>query len=93
MAARAARDLRAGEILGDPGRLGLGSDVTAFLRPGAPVNDDEPLPFFMLEGNRLAVGAPQGTVITANMVEPPQDSVLWTLRRQLDSHFFTAAAN
>jgi predicted homoserine dehydrogenase-like protein len=88
MAARATRDMRAGETLGKTGRLGLDRDVTAFLRTGAPVADGEPLPFFMLEGNRLVVDAPKGTVITTSMVVPPTASVLWSLRRQLDRQFF-----
>ena len=92
MGARAVRDIRAGEVLGDPGSLGLDREVSAFLLAGAPAAADHPLPFFMLESNRLAVDVPEGTVITGSTVTPPQDSVLWSLRRQQDVHFFDAEA-
>jgi predicted homoserine dehydrogenase-like protein len=90
MGARAVRDIRAGEVLGDPSPLGLDREVSAFLLPGAPTAADHPIPFFMLDGNRPAVDVPEGTVITRSMVTPPQDSVLWSLRHQQDMHFFDA---
>ena len=31
--------------------------------------------------------SPAGTIITAEMVEPPKESVLWTLRREMEEAF------
>ena len=92
IAARTARDFRAGEVLGSPGDPGWDHDLRAFLLPGAPVVDDGPLPFFMIESNRLTMDVPEGTVITRRMVEPPQNSVLWSLRKQQDDCFFREGA-
>ena len=88
--ARAARDYRAGELFGTEGATGFGFDqgLRASLAPARPVGSDQPIPFFMLYGNRLAHEVPTGTVITCDMIEEPGDSILWKLRRQQDEHFF-----
>jgi predicted homoserine dehydrogenase-like protein len=85
--ATAARDFRAGETLGCPGTLGWNRDLRASLVPAFPLSDDSPVPFFMLEGNRLTKDVPAGTTITLDMIAPPTDSALWSLRRQQDAHF------
>ena len=89
MAAKATRDFRKGEVLGSPGSLGYNRDLRASLIPAASVADNNPLPFFMLESNRLARDVLEGTVITGDMLTPPQDSILWSLRKQQDEHFLT----
>ena len=85
--ATTARDFRAGEKLGKSGTLGWNRDLRASLAPTFPLSDEGPVPFFMLEGNRLAKDVPAGTTITVNMLAPPVDSALWSLRRQQDAHF------
>jgi predicted homoserine dehydrogenase-like protein len=85
--ATAARDFRAGETLGSPGTLGWNRDLRASLVPAFPLTDDGPVPFFMLEGNRLTKDVLTGTTITLDTIAPPADSALWSLRRQQDAHF------
>ncbi|MFQ5954454.1 MAG: homoserine dehydrogenase, partial [Kiloniellales bacterium] len=51
------------------------------------VRGDAPLPYYMAAGARLRTDVPEGTVITADMVEPPEGSVLWVLRRAQDATF------
>jgi predicted homoserine dehydrogenase-like protein len=85
--ATTARDFRAGEILGSSGTLGWNRDLRASLVPAFPLSDDGPVPFFMLEGNRLTKDVPARTTITLDMIAPPADSALWSLRRQQDAHF------
>jgi predicted homoserine dehydrogenase-like protein len=80
---RAARDLRAGEILGND----HSPDLQAVIRPAAAIAEGGPLPFHLGNGNRLRVDVPAGTLIYADMVEEPQASVLWTLRQQQDESF------
>jgi len=41
----------------------------------------------MMANNTLARDVPSGTVIAAEMVEPPKDSLLWRLRRELEDTF------
>ncbi|MGI5916636.1 MAG: hypothetical protein ACOX9A_09340 [Anaerolineae bacterium] len=87
--ATAARDFKAGEILGSrPGTLGWNRDLRASLVPGYALEDSRPLPFFMLEGNRLAVDVPAGTTITQEMVVSPGEMPLWSLRARQDAHFY-----
>jgi predicted homoserine dehydrogenase-like protein len=85
--ATTVRDFQAGETLGRPGTLGWNRDLRASLVPAFPLSDDGPVPFFMLEGNRLTEDVPAGTTITLDMIAPPADSALWSLRRQQDAHF------
>jgi predicted homoserine dehydrogenase-like protein len=88
MVAKSARNFRAGEILGErPGSLGLDLELRASLIPAVPITDNHPVPFFMLEGKKLSRDVPSGTVITQDMIIPPQDSFLWSLRKQQDEYF------
>ena len=88
--ATTARDFRAGEKLGEPGTLGWNRDLRASLVPAFPLTDDGPVPFFMLEGNRLTKDVPAGATITLALIAPAADSALWSLRRQQDAHFALA---
>jgi predicted homoserine dehydrogenase-like protein len=89
IAARTARDLRAGECIGSgPGTLGWDHSLRAFMVPGTPLGPRNPVPFFMLGGVRLTRDAPADTVITLDMIEPPRESALWSLRRLQDELFF-----
>ena len=89
--AHAARDFRAGELFGAKGALGFGfdRDLRASLAPARPLGSDQPIPFFMLYGNRLAQNVPTGTVFTCDMIQNPEGSALWGLRKQQDEHFFS----
>lgn len=89
MVAKTARSFGAGEILGErPGSLGLNLELRALLIPSVAVSVNNPLPFFMLEGKRLSKDISSNTIITHNMIIPPQDSFLWSLRKQQDEYFF-----
>lgn len=90
MVAKSARSFKAGEILGEkPGTLGLNLELRALLIPSVPITSNHPVPFFMLEGKRLSRDISSGTIITHDMVIPPQDSFLWSLRKQQDEYFST----
>ena len=84
MAAKAMRNFKAGEVLKG---LSYNPDLRASLIPAVLVADNNPLPFFMLEGNSLERDVPEGAVITGDMVVTPQDSALWSLRKQQDAKF------
>ncbi|MDR3050317.1 MAG: hypothetical protein LBU67_01170 [Oscillospiraceae bacterium] len=81
------RAMRAGETIGPQGDSGWNRDFCCSLARGARLAQDAPIPFFMLEGNRLACDVPEGAVITLGMVEAPKDSALWELRREQDALF------
>jgi predicted homoserine dehydrogenase-like protein len=88
--ARTARPMRAGEVIGSsPGTLGWDHSVRAAMIPAAPLAETNPVPFFLLAGNRLVTDVPPDTVITLEMIEEPADSVLWALRREQDAVFLT----
>ena len=88
MVAKSARNFKSGEILGkEPGSLGLNLELRASLIPSVPITGNNPVPFFMLEGKILSSDIPSGTVITQEMVILPQDSFLWSLRKQQDDYF------
>jgi predicted homoserine dehydrogenase-like protein len=87
LVATTTRAFRAGETISRPGGLGYDSDLPAALAPALPLTPQNPVPFFMLEGIRLAVDVPAGTVITGAMVVEPPGSTLWALRREQDALF------
>ena len=80
--ARASVNLKAGTILGDD------TNLLSAIVPARPVKEGNPLPFYMLADCRMNQDVPAGATITAEMVEAPNDSVLWALRARQDSHFF-----
>ncbi|MCL2056469.1 MAG: flagellar biosynthesis protein FlgA, partial [Oscillospiraceae bacterium] len=83
----ARRNMKAGELVGPKFDSGWNRDFACSLVRGTRLSPDAPIPFFMLEGNRLSKDVPCGTVITLDMVEEPKDSALWGLRREQDKVF------
>jgi len=87
IAVTAKRDFQAGEMVSGLGQSSTDPNLGAQMIPATPVTDDSPLPFFLLEGQRLATDWAQGTVLTRRRVVPPKDSLLWSLRQQQDELF------
>ena len=87
LAVEVKKELKGGEVPGKSGTLGHNPDFRASMIPAVPIDGNNSLPFYMLEGNRLSRDVPANTVITRDMVVPPQDSILWKLRKQQDEHF------
>ncbi|TNM60124.1 NAD(P)H-dependent oxidoreductase [Aliirhizobium smilacinae] len=79
----AARDIKAGEIFGNDHSPML----TARIIPAVPVKAGNPACAHLLTGNPAAVDIPAGTVVTYDMVEEPQGSALWAMRRLQDRTF------
>lgn len=75
--------LEAGTILGG----GHSSDIDAAIIPASPIAKGNPIPLYLLTDNRLSRDVAAETLITEEMVDPPSDSLLWSLRRQQDAHF------
>lgn len=84
---RARRHLSAGEILGND----HSPDLQALIRPVAAVREGAPLPLHLGNGHRLRVDVPAGALITAEMIDPPAHSALWSLRREQDQLLGAAA--
>ena len=94
MVAKSARNFKAGEILGEKtGSLGLNLELRALMIPSVAITGNNPVPFFMLEGKRLSRDIPSGTIITQDMIIPPKDSLLWSLRKQQDEYFLSNSQN
>jgi predicted homoserine dehydrogenase-like protein len=83
LVAKSNCDLKAGTILDG----GHSSDINAAILPASPTIGDNPLPFYLLTGVRLSRDVAAETLITQEMVIPPSDSLLWSLKRQQDAHF------
>ena len=83
LVAKSNCELKAGTILGD----GHSSDIDAAILPASAIAGGNPLPLYLLTGNRLGRNLAADTLITAEIVAPPSDSLLWSLRRQQDAHF------
>jgi predicted homoserine dehydrogenase-like protein len=61
--------------------------VEGLIVPTRRTQGANPIPFYLMADNRLLRDVPAGTVITAEMVEPPKDSLLWRLRREMEDAF------
>ena len=83
LVARSNCELKAGTTLGG----GHSDDIDAAILPAFPIAEGNPLPLYLLDGVRLSKDVAAETLITQEMVDPPSDSLLWSLRRQQDAHF------
>ena len=83
LVAKSNCELKAGTILGD----GHSGDIDAAILPASPIAKGNPLPLYLLTGNRLSRDVETDTLITREMIDPPSDSLLWSLRQQQDTHF------
>jgi predicted homoserine dehydrogenase-like protein len=81
----AARDIAAGEVFGND----HSPQLTARMIPATAVAPGHPAAAHLLRGNRASVDIPQGSLITYDMVEEPEGSTLWRLRRLQDKTFAT----
>jgi predicted homoserine dehydrogenase-like protein len=81
------KPLRAGTILEVAGHHHQIDGVDGLLVPARAATGANPIPFYLMGGNRLLRDIPAKTVITAEIVEPPKASLLWTLRRQMEETF------
>ncbi len=79
------RDIRAGELFGPIGNSGWSDVLTGKISRLSRITKNEPIPFYMLEGNTAACDIPAGTLITPDMVNEPAGSYLWRLRRELET--------
>jgi predicted homoserine dehydrogenase-like protein len=84
---RATRFLPAGTTLTVAGHHHQIAGVEGLLVEALRVEGQNPVPFYMMGNNRLSRDVPAGTVITADMVQRPADSLLWTLRREMEEAF------
>jgi predicted homoserine dehydrogenase-like protein len=79
----AAHDIRAGEVFGND----HSQHMTARIVAAQPIGPGNLACAHLLAGNRAAVDIPAGTPITYDMVDEPDGSLLWQLRRQQDVTF------
>ncbi|NTA13892.1 NAD(P)H-dependent oxidoreductase [Agrobacterium tumefaciens] len=79
----AARDIKAGEVFGND----HSPMMTARIIPAVPVKAGNPACAHLLTGNRATVDISAGTLLTYDMIEEPQGSALWAMRRLQDLTF------
>ena len=86
--ARAARDWREGETLAitDAHHHEV-SGLDPLVLPAAPVDDNNPVPYYLATGRRLKRPLAEGSLLTASHVEL-EEGVLLALRRSQDQRFF-----
>ncbi|MDP1992487.1 MAG: hypothetical protein Q8K00_15880 [Syntrophales bacterium] len=84
---RTTRFLPAGTLLTVAGHHHQIAGVEGLLVGALRVEEGNPVPFYMMGDNRLARDVPAGTIITADMLQKPTNSLLWTLRREMEEAF------
>jgi predicted homoserine dehydrogenase-like protein len=81
------KPLKAGTVLEVAGHHHQIDGVDGLLVPARAATGANPIPFYLMGGNRLLRDIPARTVITAEMVEPPKASLLWRLRQEMEAAF------
>ncbi len=85
LVAKTNRDWRAGETLAITNHHHHEvSGLDPLLIDAVPAEGSSPAPYYMAAGRPLRTDVPAGTVITVDMIDPPQGSALWRLRAQQD---------
>jgi len=84
---RTTQSLRAGTVLAATGHHHQIEGVEGLLVPARRAEGANAIPFYMMANHALARDVPAGTIIAANMVVPPKESILWTLRREMEETF------
>ena len=84
---RTTQFLPAGTLLTVAGHHHQIAGVEGLLVEALRVEGGNPVPFYMMGDNRLARDVPAGTIITADMLQEPTNSLLWTLRREMEEAF------
>ena len=84
---RTTQSLRAGTVLAATGHHHQIEGVEGLLVPARRAEGANAIPFYMMANNALLCDVPAGTIIAANMVVPPKESILWTLRREMEETF------
>ena len=84
--ARAVEDLKAGDRVGGD----HSKNLRVLMQPAQPVAPGNRLPLHMANGNVLTQDVPAGTILTADMVQAPENSTLWRLRAEQDQMFAKA---
>jgi predicted homoserine dehydrogenase-like protein len=87
LVAKAETDLPAGHVLDIVGTRHAVPGLEPLLMDAMPAEGSNPLPYYMAVGRRLARAVKAGEFITADAVEPPDQSVLWRLRAEQDAAF------
>ncbi|SHI25620.1 NAD(P)H-dependent oxidoreductase [Desulfosporosinus lacus] len=80
---RAVRDLPAGTLCGND----RDRNMSSFIAPAAVKSGTNPIPAHLLNGNKLKMDVKAGSVITYDMVQEPESSVLWDLRGKQEKFF------
>lgn len=87
LTARAAEDLPQGRTLSIVGGRHAVPGLTPEVTPAQAVTGEAPLPYYMAVGRTLARPVARGAQIKCADVEAPTDSVLWSLRAEMDQRF------
>lgn len=81
----ASHDIKAGEVFGNDHNPMLKARII----PAGPVAAGNPACAHLLTGNKAKVDIPAGTLITYDMVEEPEGSMIWEIRRLQDRTFLS----
>ncbi|MDJ0668933.1 MAG: SAF domain-containing protein [Desulfobacterales bacterium] len=83
LTAVAVRDLAAGERLTGLGAAGR-HQRDARITPAQPARGRHPVSYYRAIGHRLRVAVTAGDILRIDMLEPPENSTLWSLRQRQD---------
>ncbi len=85
--ARATHDISAGTQLKALGHHHVIDGFEGIIRPAKRIDENTQLPYYLADGMTLNSNIQAGELLTAEMLEPRESAVLWTLRKEQDDLF------
>jgi len=85
--ARASKDLSKGTQLKAVGHHHVIDGFEGIIRPAQSIDANTQLPYYMADGMTLTRDIKAGELLTAEMLEPNESAILWTLRKEQDGVF------
>ena len=89
LVARSVKPLKAGTRLEARGHHHVIDGLEGLLLPAAGISANTQLPYYLAHGTVLKRDIEPGVLVTAELLEPADDALLWKLRHEQDVIFFS----
>jgi len=87
LVARSVKPMTKGTELQAKGHHHIIEGFEGILLPAQGISAHTQLPYYLADGARLKEDIPAGTLLNADMLERPDDAILWKLREEQDTIF------
>jgi len=89
LVARTNMPLKKGTKFQAKGHHHIIEGLEGILLPSCSISENRQLPYYLADGTTLKCDVEPGELIAADMLEKPADAILWQLRKEQDTIFFS----